>query len=75
VATQARHPRAAPAQAVAAAVRAAGGSATVASDAAAALCEATDCCPPQGIVVVAGSVFLAGEALEALACICRADAC
>jgi dihydrofolate synthase/folylpolyglutamate synthase len=63
VATRAHHPRAAPAERVAAAARAAGASATVAPDVAAAIREAAATTPEHGLVVVAGSLFVAGEAL------------
>ncbi len=66
IATRAHHPRAAPTAAVAAAVRAAGAYAREAADVAAALEAAAARCPPDGLIVVAGSLFVAGEALQAV---------
>jgi len=61
IATQARHPRAAPAAAVAAAAAGAGATVTVAPDVAAAIAAAG--ATSDALVIVAGSLFLAGEAL------------
>jgi dihydrofolate synthase / folylpolyglutamate synthase len=67
VATRTRHPRAAPADSVAAAARAAGATVAVAPDVATAIRVAAEAAGADGLVVVAGSLFLAGEALAAAA--------
>ncbi|HEY7066619.1 MAG TPA: Mur ligase family protein [Chloroflexota bacterium] len=67
IATQARHPRAADAASVARAVAKTGVHATVVPDAARALDQAMAATLPHGLVVVAGSLFLAGEALAHVA--------
>jgi dihydrofolate synthase/folylpolyglutamate synthase len=63
IATRTHHPRAAPAETVAAAVRAAGADVAVAPHVAGALAAAAATTAADGLVVVAGSLFLAGEAL------------
>ena len=66
VATRSRHPRAASAESVTAAVRDAGGRAVVVQNVEAAIRQAIAHSGQDGLVVVAGSLFVAGEALEAL---------
>ncbi|SRR5579884_477149 len=66
IATRAQHPRAAPPAVIAAAARAAGAQVAEAPTTAQALARAWACCESTGLVVVAGSLFLAGEALEQL---------
>jgi dihydrofolate synthase/folylpolyglutamate synthase len=66
IATRAHHPRAAPTTMVADAVRAAGAAVQEIAEAAAALDVAAARCPQNGLIVVAGSVFVAGEALRAV---------
>jgi dihydrofolate synthase/folylpolyglutamate synthase len=63
VATCAHHPRATPAESVAAAARRAGAAVVVTPDVPAALAAATSPATSASLVVVAGSLFLAGEAL------------
>jgi dihydrofolate synthase/folylpolyglutamate synthase len=67
VATQTRHLRAVPAATIAAAAARVGRPTRIAPDVATALGEASRLTPPEGLVVVAGSLFLAGEALASLA--------
>jgi dihydrofolate synthase/folylpolyglutamate synthase len=64
--TRSRHPRAASARSVAAALRDAGGRAVVVENVEQAIREAIARSRQDGLVVVAGSLFVAGEALEAL---------
>jgi dihydrofolate synthase / folylpolyglutamate synthase len=63
VATRTRHPRAAAAESIAAAAQGTGAAVVVTPDVPAALAAATSAGAPDALVVVAGSLFLAGEAL------------
>jgi dihydrofolate synthase / folylpolyglutamate synthase len=66
LATRSRHARAAPAESVAAAVRDAGGQAVVVESVDEAIGQAIARSGRDGLVVVAGSLFVAGEAVEVL---------
>lgn len=67
VATGSHHRRARPAEDVAAAATAAGGTAHTAADPGAALARARELAGPEGVVIVAGSLYLLGDLRAGLA--------
>jgi dihydrofolate synthase/folylpolyglutamate synthase len=73
VAARAHHPRAAPVEVVAAAAKAAGARVAAATSVAVAMVAAIADTPVDGLVLAAGSLFLAGEALAYAATLPRAE--